>query len=290
VVIGSLFEEKIQNETLLLDEELGMYDDKHPEHADMMPTLRHSGPRRHVYWVKRAVDELGIPVIASLNAITLSTWTEYSKLLAETGVAGLELNLYSPVTDPGIDPRTIENDHIRVLERVRQSVDVPISAKIGYFYTNPLSVIRSMDGTADGFVLFNRFMQPSINVETLRTEYGYAPSGPEDHKIPLRYTGLASGLVGSDICASGGVHSSEDAARMILAGASAVQTVSSLFQNGVGHLSNMIEGLNGWMDRKGFSTIAEMKGRVAKGRNSDPDAYTRAQYVQVLKTVPMAQR
>jgi dihydroorotate dehydrogenase (fumarate) len=137
----------------------------------------------------------------------------------------------------------------------------------------------------NGFVLFNRFMHPTIDTMTMKPEYGNQLSDPLDNRIPLRYTGLLYGRIGSDICASGGIHSGEDAAKLILAGASAVQTVSALYAKGIGYLETMKRDLNDWMDTKGFSGISDIKGKLSAKNLADPDAYSRSQYIKML-TIP----
>ncbi len=285
VVIRSLFEEQIEQDTARLESELTKYDDLYAEQADMMPTLVHGGPAAHLYWVKRAVKEIGIPVIASLNAVHPATWIEYSKALSDTDVAGIELNMYSTPTDPSLGGARIESSQIKLLKDIRKEISIPISVKLSYFYTNPLNYIKKADPSVDGFVLFNRFMQPTINTMTMETEYGNIHSDPMDNRIPLRYTGLLYGKIGSDICASGGIHSGEDAAKIILAGASAVQTVSALYAKGIGHLETMKRDLNDWMDAKGFARISDIKGKLSAKNLADPDAYSRSQYIKML-TIP----
>jgi len=284
VVIKSLFEEQVALEAHVLQEELTRYNDLHAEMVSVMPTLRHGGPEKHLYWVERAVRQMDIPVIASLNAVGIDTWVEYSKKLAGTGVDGIELNIYSLPLESDLHSETIEADHIDIVERVKEVVDIPVSVKLSPFYTNPVNFIRVLDATGiDGIVMFNRFMQPEIDLSDLGFMYVNDYSSPNDHRLALRFAGILSDLVQADICASGGIHSGEDAARMILAGASCIQTASALYKNGVDHIGKMEGELATFLDNKGFSNLSEAKGMLSMRRSKDPEAYSRAHYMRMLR-------
>jgi len=283
LVISSLFEEQIQLESFVLEEELHNYDNRYAEMLDFFPDIEHSGPDEHLMWVRRAKEAAGIPVIASLNAVNRPTWVHYAKLLAETGVDGLELNFYATPTDFEQTAAQIEDEQIATLEEVKKAVSIPISVKLSPFYTNPLSFIGKIDKVGvDGFVLFNRFFQPDIDVETEKQIIQHNLSTENDNRIPLRFAGILYDRVKGDVCASTGIMSAGDVAKMIMAGASCVQVVSTLFRNKLSHISALVSGLNDWMDGKGYKDLGSFRGKLSDKNTPDPWTYRRAQYVRLL--------
>jgi dihydroorotate dehydrogenase (fumarate) len=283
IVISSLFEEQIQLERMRLEEELSRFDNLDPEMITVFPHVHHAGPEEHLMWVRKAKESVGIPVIASLNAVNHETWVEYAGLLAETGVDGLELNFYATPVDAAQDGGSIEDEQIAVLRDINASVSIPISVKLSPFYTNPLHVIGRMDaeGVA-GFVLFNRFFQPEIDVAEQKNTYPLNLSREGDYGLSLRFTALLFGTIAGDLCANTGIFSGEDVARMILAGATCVEAVSTLFRNRIPHLKTMVGGLEAWMDDKGYASLDAFRGSLSQKNSSDPWAYSRAQYVRLL--------
>lgn len=283
VVISSLFEEQIQLERLQLAEELSEFDDLYAEMATVFPNLEHAGPQEHLMWVRRAKEAVNIPVFASLNAVNRETWVEYAKLLEETGVDGLELNFYATPTDFARDGATIEDEQIAIVRDIKGAVSIPFAIKLSPFYTNPLHFISRLDAEGvGGFVLFNRFFQPEIDVDEERHISPLRLSNEGDYGLSLRFAGLLFGNVGGDICCNTGLFSGEDAIKLILAGATCVQVVSTLYKNRVPHVRTLLETIEGWMAVKGYETLDDFRGKLSHGQGSDRWAYTRAQYVKLL--------
>jgi dihydroorotate dehydrogenase (fumarate) len=283
IVLKSLFEEQIQLERLRLDDALTEYDERHAEMIGTHPNLEHAGPKEHLFWVRKSREAVKIPLIASLNAVEKDTWVEYAELLEDTGVDGLELNFYSIPVDVSRKSSDVEEEQLEILGDVIEKVDIPVSVKLSPFYANPLNVISEMDKVGvSGFVLFNRFFQPDIDIDRETSIIEMTLSGDGDYKIALRYTGLLSGDISGDICASGGVHSGKDAAKLIMAGASCVQVVSALYKKKFDYLKFMQKELVKWMEGRGFGSLDDFRGRMSKRKISDPFAYERAQYVGML--------
>ena len=168
IVLKSLFEEQIQLERMKLEEDLDTGSELYSEMATIFPKLQHAGPKEHLMWVKKSRDAVKIPVIASLNAVSRDTWVEYAKQLADQGVDGLELNFFATPRD--FDDRrdaAIEEEQLEAVREVRRAVKIPVAVKLSVFYSNPLNIIGRLDKEGvGGFVLFNRFFQPDINVDT----------------------------------------------------------------------------------------------------------------------------
>jgi dihydroorotate dehydrogenase (fumarate) len=282
LVTCSLFEEEVQLERFRMQEELEMFDNVHPEMTDIFPQLEHAGPTEHLMWVRKTKESVSIPVIASLNCVNPETWVEYAKLTAETGVDGLELNFYSTPSDVGRSGAAIEDEQARIVKEVMSAVSIPVAVKLSVFYSNPLYAIQRLaTAGASGFVLFNRFFEPDIDVNEQKNVFVWNLSRPGDYQLPLRFVGLLYDQV-HDLCASTGIFEGKDVAKLILAGANVVQVVSTLFRNGIDHLGTMLGDLDSWMDAKGYETLDQVRGKLSHKRSKDPWSYTRAQYVRAL--------
>lgn len=283
LVVASLFEEQIQLERFKLEEELQAQAGLHAEMLNLFPTLEHAGPEEHLMWIKKTKESVDIPVIASLNAVTRETWLDWALKLVETGADGLELNFFAAPSSIDRSGSDVEREQIEIVTQLKNSISIPLSVKLSPFYTNPLHFVKQLDNVGIGaVVLFNRFFQPDIDAQTRKhtTQINY--SSRSDNRLPLRYSGLLHGEIKSDICASGGIMEAEDLIKMLLAGATCIQTVSGLYKNGITAITDMIKGLSEWMDAKDYSDIASLVGAMSRKNSLEPWIYTRAQYVKLL--------
>ncbi len=283
IVYKSLFEEQIQLENLENYHAEEDYGHRHAEMGSMMPSIEDTGPAEFLYNLAQARKVLNIPLIASLNAVYDDTWYEYAKKIAETGVDALELNFYAVPREFDIDDNSILMEQLDTLEGVKKAVKIPVSVKLSPFYTNPLYCIGEMDKRgADGFVLFNRLFQPDIDLNKERLHYPYMLSNEEDNRLPLRFAGLLYGNVKASICSNTGILDGKDVLKMILAGADAVQVVSTIYKHGPKQIGKIIAEMEEWMTSKKYNSLADFKGKLAKRNIKDPYAYQRAQYVDIL--------
>jgi dihydroorotate dehydrogenase (fumarate) len=283
VVLKSLFEEQIQAESFLLEEDLQTGESISPEMSHLYPKVQHGGPKEHLMWVKKSKAAVKIPVIASLNAVNKATWVEYARALADQGVDGLELNFFATPRDFDTDGARVEAEQLSALTEVRKAVRIPLAVKLSVFYSNPLHFLRSLDEAGiNAFVLFNRFFQPDVDPESESIVMPMNYSTAADSRLPLRFAGLLYGKVKADVCASTGVATAADAAKMILAGAAAVQVVTALYRSGVKAITQIRDGLSAWMDKKSYATIDAFRGKLSAKNAKDPWAYTRAQYAKML--------
>jgi len=284
IVYKSLFEEQIQLESLQFEEELHEYDFRSAEMEKIFPEIEHAGPKEHLLALKKAKNELTIPVIASLNAIYSPTWVEYAKMLAETGVDGLELNFYRVPISADADAKMIEEHQVKVLKEIKATVNIPVSVKISSFYTNPLAFISKLSQAgADGVVLFNRFFQPDINIDSEEFDFPWELTRKGDYQVTLRYVGLIYNKIKASIIANRGIKTSADAIKMILAGANAVQMVSAFYENGVSYATSVLDEIQSWMDKKGYNSLDDFRGKLSKDKLNDEFVYKRAQYIDILK-------
>jgi len=283
VVFKSLFEEQINLESIQMEEDLHEYDERNAEMVNLFPSLRHAGPAEHLEKLSQLKKALSIPVIGSLNCVNESTWVEYAVEMEKTGVDAIELNFYTAPGNFESNGQKEEDDQVKILEAVKAKVKIPVSVKLSPFYTNPLQLIKRMDKAgANGFVLFNRLYQPEINVEKQEMSFPFNLSQVGDYRLPLRYAGLLHKKVNGSVCSNSGIFTGQDVVRMLLAGADAVQVVSTVYKNKAVHVTQMLSDLNAWMKDKGHDSLDAFRGKLSKENLADPYAYQRAQYVDLL--------
>lgn len=283
IVTASLFEEQIMIQQNILEDTFLDLGGMHQTELNLQSSAPFSGPEEHLMWVQRTKETVEIPVIASLNAVTPKIWTEWAARLEKTGADGLELNFYSTPVKTKRTAEEIENEQIDILKKVKETVSIPVSVKLSPFYTNPLNFIsRISSAGADGIVLFNRFFQPDIDIETRKRIFRFDLSTRDENRLPLRFTALLHGNISSDLCSSTGIHTGEDALKLLMAGAGCVQVVSTLYKNGINSIEKMLSVMEKWMDEHKYADLKKIKGMMDKNKSTDPYAYERAQYVRVL--------
>jgi dihydroorotate dehydrogenase (fumarate) len=283
IVYKSLFEEQIQLEQAQLDEELTEFDERHPEMIKTHPTVEHSGPEEHLMELQRAKAAVNIPVIASLNAVYKQSWLDYAKRIEDTGVDGIELNFFHVPYDIEKEGISIEEEQVGILKELRKNLSIPVSVKLSPFYSNTLNVVETMDAEGiDGFILFNRLFEPEINIDKEEHKFPFNLSQKGDYKLPLRYVGLLYENVNANLCANTGIFDGSDVIKMILAGATCVQVVSTLYKNKIEHISKMLEDMNSWMDQKSYKSLKDFRGKLSRNQVKSPFVYKRAQYVDIL--------
>jgi dihydroorotate dehydrogenase (fumarate) len=283
IVIQSLFEEQIQLQQMRLEEELTVNDNLDAEIQDLFPEIEHGGPEEHLMWVRKTKEAVSIPVIGSLNCTNPETWAKWAVRMEETGVDGLELNFFAIPIDAERSAAEIEAEQMDALKQVKAKVKVPVSVKLSPFYTSPLDVISKMDSTGvAGFVLFNRLFHPSFNIEKETGKYPFNLSNSSDHRLALRFAGLLHNKIKGSICASNGIHTGEDAIEVLLAGADVFQAVSTLYRNHVDVIGSILKEIESWMDRKGYASLDDFRGKLSVDKTPDKWTYRRAQYVKML--------
>jgi dihydroorotate dehydrogenase (fumarate) len=284
VVYKTLFEEQIQLESLQLEEELHEYDYRNAEMENIFPRIEHAGPTEHLTNLRKLKESISIPVFASLNALYNSTWVEYAQLLEQTGIDGLEVNFYRVPFSGEDSAEMIESSQIKVLKEIRKAVKIPVSVKLSQFYTNSIHFFERLDKAgADGLVFFNRFFQPEIDIEKEKFYFPWELTQRGDYKVTLRFLGLLNNRVRASLIANRGIKTGEDIIKMVLAGADAVQMVSAFYENSFDYAKVMIKEVEEWMDKRGYSTLGDFKGKLSKGNMKDEFIYGRAQYVDILK-------
>jgi dihydroorotate dehydrogenase (fumarate) len=286
VVLFSLFEEQLRLEAERNARLAGAGTDSFAESLSYFPagTEEDTGPRRYLSLLERAAKNVDIPVIGSLNGVTPSGWTSYARDMEGAGAAAIELNIYYIPGDPHITGREVEQRHIDILCRVKEEVRIPVAVKLGPYFSSPGEIALRLDEAgADGLVLFNRFLQPDIDPEKLAVLPAVELSSPAEARLPRTWISLLRSRVHASLAATTGVEGPADVIKYLLAGADVVMTASALIRHGPEYAAILLDGLSEWMARKGYASVAEMRGVLAVPDGTDQAAYERAGYVRALR-------
>lgn len=283
LVIRSLFEEQIEYEQQQFAESLEVGSNFYAEALSFYPEIEHGEADEHLMWVEKTRKAVEMPLFASLNAVTPGSWVKYAKQLESTGIDGLELNIYAVATDLTKSGAEIEQELYDIVEGVKAEVDIPVAVKLSPFYTSAVNVAAELDKRGvNALVLFNRFLQPTIEVETESLVNEMILSTPQEMKLPLRWIALLYGRIKADLAITTGVHTGEDAVRALLGGATVIQVASTLFKHGLPYLSTMLRDMEAWMAEQGYESLDDFRGKVSQENCEDPFAFERAQYVRLL--------
>lgn len=283
VVYKSLFEEQLHLENLHLSETMNEFEGRHSEMSTIFPEMIHGGPTEYLAGLKKAKEAVNIPVIASLNAVYDESWIKFAKIIENAGIDGIELNLYTVPKDMDTGAIDIIDWQIDILKKIRKELNIPIAIKLSPYYSNPLNLIKKMDDAgADAFVLFNRFFQPDINIDTEELIFPRNLSSDGDYRLALRFMGLLYNQIDAKLCGSRGVYDGADMIKMLLAGADSVQVVSTVIKNGPGQVKLMLDQMSSWMEKKKYNSIADFQGKLSKQKINDDFAYHRAQYIDIV--------
>jgi dihydroorotate dehydrogenase (fumarate) len=287
VVLPSLFEEQIDAEAHNLDHYLGYAADSFAEALSYFPEASRYrvGPDDYLERIASARTLTDIPIIGSLNGVSPGGWVEYAKLIEQAGAHALELNVYYIPTDLRMTGAEVESMYLDVLEQVRDSVTIPLAMKLSpYFSATANMAMRLANAGADGLVLFNRFYQPDVDLETLSVVPHLVLSTDWELRLPLRWTAILYGRVPADLAITSGVHSYEDVLKSVMAGANAVMLASELLQHGVGRLGEIVHGMTVWMTEHEYESVTQMRGSMSQMHVAEPAAFERANYVKMLQS------
>jgi dihydroorotate dehydrogenase (fumarate) len=286
VVLHSLFEEELAEEAARNERLVQAGGDSFAESLSYFPATAGEapGPRRYLSLLERAASAVEIPVIASLNGVTPGGWTGYARSMQDAGAVGIELNIYYLPGDPSVSGRDVERRHLEILQLVKGAVSVPVAVKLGPYFSSTGEIARQLDAAgADALVLFNRFLHPDVDPESLSVRPGIGLSARTEARLPRTWIALLHGRLSAALAASSGVEEPEDLVTYLLAGADVVMTTSALLRHGPEHATVLLDGLTAWLGRKGFDTVREMRGRLAVPQGSDGAAHERAGYVAALR-------
>jgi dihydroorotate dehydrogenase (fumarate) len=287
IVMHSLFEEQIQMEQGRTLYDIESHVNSFAEASSFFPRPAdfRLGPEDYLEQIRRIKQAVKVPVIASLNGITASGWLEYARLIEQAGADALELNVFYVATDAAEDAATVERRTIAIIHQVKRAIGIPIAVKLSPYFSSLAHFAAELEAAGtDALVLFNRFYQPDIDIEELEVRNSLHLSDSSELLLRLNWLAVLSAQRKLDLAVTGGVHTPEDAVKAVMAGASAVQMVSSLLKNGPQHLTQMRDGLAHIVGKLGYASLAEMRGCMNLARCPDPAAFARGNYMRILQS------
>jgi dihydroorotate dehydrogenase (fumarate) len=287
IVLRSLFEEQITREQNGLVHNIEVTDDSSAEALSYFPKPEEFvfGTHEYLEQIRKVKAAVSLPVIASLNGTTSEGWLSYAKSIQSAGADALELNVYFIATNPQETGAQVERRAVEILKGVKQAVSIPVAVKLSPFYSAIPNLARQLDEAgADGLVLFNRFYQPDIDVEALEAVPSLHLSDSSELLLRLHWLAVLCDQVRPSLAASGGVHTGLDAVKAVMAGASAVQVVSRLLQDGPQRLLTIVQGIKHWMEEHDYESLEQMRGSMSLRKSPDPGAFERGNYMKVLRS------
>jgi dihydroorotate dehydrogenase (fumarate) len=287
IVMHSLFEEQVQMEQGRTLYDIGSNVDAFSEASSFFPRPADFllGPDAYLNQIRAIKQAVKVPVIASLNGITASGWLEYARLIEQAGADALELNVFYVAADPAEDATTVERRTIDIIHEVKRAIRIPVAVKLSPYFSSLAHFAAKLEAAgADGMVLFNRFYQPDIDIAELEVVNSLRLSESSELLLRLNWLAILSAQRKLDLAVTGGVHTPQDAVKAVMAGASAVQMVSSLLKNGPQHLTQMRDGLARMVGELGYASLAEMHGCMNLARCPDPAAFARGNYMRILQS------
>lgn len=287
VVLFSLFEEQLRHEAardILLEE---VHEESFAESLSYFPTVpsNDSGlSERYLRLLEQAAGAVDVPVIGSINGATLGSWADFARQMQDAGAAAIELNIFLVPGDVTADGDVIEQRHLEILTRVKEAVTIPVAVKLSpYFSSFGSMALRLDEAGADGLVLFNRWIQPKIDVESVSVESELELSVPAEARLAQTWIAALHGRVGASLAGTTGVETSDDVVRYLLAGADVVMTTSALVRHGEDYAGLLVAGLENWLERKNFASVEAVRGLLAVPTGVDASGYGRAGYVSALE-------
>jgi dihydroorotate dehydrogenase (fumarate) len=288
IVLYSLFEEQLRQESFELEHHLAEGTDSFAEASSFFPQPAEFrlGPEGYLNHIRRAKEAVAVPIIASLNGSTVGGWTQYAKQIEQAGADALECNIYSIPTDPDLTSIEVEQQYLDILKAVKSAVTIPVAVKLSPFFSNMANMAKRFDQAgANGLVLFNRFYQPDVNLDELEIQPNVLLSTPHALRLPLTWIGILYGRTRANLAATSGVHGPEDVIKLLMVGADVTMLCSTLLRNGISHLRYIEQGVMEWIEKHEYESVQQMKGSMSQIRCSNPSAFERAQYMKAVKSV-----
>ena len=288
VVLPSLFEEQIEHDAMAVHYSLEMGADGFGEAVGgFFPDLGdyNTGPEDYLDHIRRVKAEYDIPIIGSLNGVSTGGWTRFAEILADQGIDALELNTYRVAADVTEPAERVEELYLELVEAVRKNIEIPLAIKVGpYFSSMGHMARRLVDAGADSIVIFNRFYQPDIDLETMQVRPGLDLSTPAELTLVIRWLAILYGKVECDLAATTGIHSGEAAVKAILAGANVAMMASGLLRYGPEALGKVRDGVADWLEANEYDSVSQARGSISYDTVADPSVFERTGYMRTLNT------
>ncbi len=284
-VMPSLFEEQIEHEELEITKLHEFGTESFAEALTYFPAEQdyHTGPEGYLEKIEQAKMAVKMPIIASLNGTTTGGWVRYAKMMQEAGADAVELNIYYIATDAETSGSDVEKQYLDLVAAVKDSLSIPLAVKIGpYFSATANMAKRLTEAGADGLVLFNRFLQPDIDLEALEPNPKLLLSDPYELLLPLRWVAILRGRIDASLAITSGIHDAHSLAKALLAGADVGMIASTIYQDGFEQVSRILRGLQEWMKEKEYDSVEQLKGSISQANCPDPEAFARGNYMKAL--------
>ena len=285
VVLYSLFEEQLKQDRLELNQRLEHGTESYAEALTYFPEPDefNLGPEEYLKHIAAAKKATRIPIIASLNGSSAGGWTEYAKQIQKAGADALELNIYYIPADMDLPGAAVEKTYLDILRAVKSEVTIPVAVKLSPFFSNFANMAKQLDEAgANGLVLFNRFYQPDIELESLEIKPNILLSTPMAARVPLRWIALLHGRVNASLAATSGIHRASDVLKMLMAGADVTMLCSTLLRHGIPQIGMIERELVSWLEEREYESVSQLKGSLSQKKCPEPAAFERAQYMKAL--------
>lgn len=285
VVMPSLFEEQIEHDALEITKAQEFGTESFAESLTFFPEQDdyRAGPDSYLEFIGKAKASLSIPVIASLNGTSQGGWVRYAKLMQDAGADALELNIYFIAANLDMTADQVEQQYLDLVAAVKKSVSIPLAVKVGPYFSSMGNMAKRLAGAgADGLVLFNRFLQPDIDLDDLEITPQLELSNRYELLKPLRWMAILHGRIEASLALTGGLHESSDMAKALLAGADVGMVASVLYKQGIGHIGEILAGLEKWMEKKEYESVEQLRGSMSQQNCPDPAAFERGNYMKAL--------
>jgi dihydroorotate dehydrogenase (fumarate) len=292
VVFHSLFEEQVRHDHHDLQFYLDQGKESYAEALTYFPERAEFkvGPDAYLEHIAEAKRSVHIPIIGSLNGATFGGWMKYAREIQDAGADALELNIYSVPTTPERSAEDLENEYLTIIASIKAQLRIPVAVKLSPYFTNFGHFARRADRNgADALVLFNRFYQPDIELETLEINPNILLSTPMAMRLPMRWIAMLYGRIGANLAATSGIHRPTDALKMLMAGADVTMLCSVLLRRGIKYIRVLEQEIRDWMEQHEYESIEQLKGSMSQMNCPDPAAFERAQYMKALATYPTAE-
>ncbi|GAB4531098.1 MAG: dihydroorotate dehydrogenase-like protein [Pleurocapsa sp.] len=287
VVLHSLFEEQLLEERYALYHHLTHSTESHPEAISYFPEkeIFHVGSEAYLNQIRRAKEMVDIPIIASFNSSPTGSWGDYARKVEQAGADGLELNIYYVPTDLSITGEQVEQTYVDIVRTVSSTVNLPVAVKLSPFFSNMANMAKRLsDAGASSLVLFNRFYQPDIDLETLEAEPNLLLSSSREMRLPMRWIAILYGTIPVDFAATSGIRTAHDAIKMMMVGANVTMLVSVLLSHGIEHLKKIEKDMVEWLESKEYHSVTQLRGSLSQINCPDPSVYERVQYLKAIQT------
>ena len=285
VVLYSLFEEQLRQDRLEMNQNLQQGTESFAESLTYFPEPNEFklGPEEYLKHIAAAKKATRIPIIASLNGSSAGGWTDYAKQIQQAGADALELNIYYIPTDMNLTGTEVEMTYLDILKSVKSNVTIPVAVKLSPFFSNFANMAKRLDQAgANGLVLFNRFYQPDIELESLEVKPNILLSTPMAMRLPLRWIALLHGKLKASLAATSGIHRASDALKMLLVGADVTMLCSTVIRHGIPQIAMIEREMVEWLKEHEYESINQLKGSLSQKNCPEPAAFERAQYMKAL--------